>query len=103
MASVRFENVIKRFGDVTAVKGISLDIADQEFVTFVGPSGCGKTTSLRMVAGLEEITEGKLYIGEKLANYIPARDRGISMVFQSYALFPHIKLNAQRSDNLEIA
>jgi multiple sugar transport system ATP-binding protein len=102
MASVSFERVTKRFGSVTAVSDVNLDIADGEFVTFVGPSGCGKTTCLRMVAGLEEITEGRLYIGEKLANYIPAKDRGIAMVFQSYALFPHMTVNANISFGLKI-
>jgi multiple sugar transport system ATP-binding protein len=102
MASVQFENVTKRFGDVTAVNSISLKIADGEFVSFVGPSGCGKTTSLRMVAGLEQITEGRLYIGDKLANYIPAKDRGIAMVFQSYALFPHMTIEANIGFGLKI-
>jgi multiple sugar transport system ATP-binding protein len=102
MANVRFDHVTKRFGDVTAVSDVNLDIADGEFVCFVGPSGCGKTTCLRMVAGLEEITEGQLYIGEKLANYIPAKDRGIAMVFQSYALFPHMTVNANISFGLKI-
>ena len=102
MASVRFENITKRFGNVTAVEDINLDITDGEFVTFVGPSGCGKSTCLRMVAGLEEITEGRLFIGDKFANYIPAKDRGIAMVFQSYALFPHMTVEANVSFGLKI-
>jgi multiple sugar transport system ATP-binding protein len=102
MASVKFENITKRFGKVVAVDNMNLDIADGEFVTLVGPSGCGKTTALRMVAGLEEPTEGSLYIGERFANYIPAKDRGIAMVFQSYALFPHMTVEANISFGLKI-
>ena len=102
MANVKFEHITKRFGNVTAVSDVNLDIADGEFVCFVGPSGCGKTTCLRMVAGLEEITEGRLYIGERLANYVPPKDRGIAMVFQSYALFPHMTVNANISFGLKI-
>ena len=102
MANVKFEHVTKRFGNVTAVDDVNLDITDGEFVCFVGPSGCGKTTCLRMVAGLEEITAGQLYIGEKLANYVPPKDRGIAMVFQSYALFPHMTVNANISFGLKI-
>jgi len=102
MARVKFENVTKRFGDVTAVGNVNLDIADGEFVCFVGPSGCGKTTCLRMVAGLEEISDGQLFIGEKFANYIPSKDRGIAMVFQSYALFPHMTVEANVSFGLKI-
>jgi multiple sugar transport system ATP-binding protein len=102
MASVIFEHVTKRFGKVMAVDDVNLEIADGEFVCFVGPSGCGKTTCLRMVAGLEEITEGRLYIGEKFANYIPSKDRGIAMVFQSYALFPHMTVEANVSFGLKI-
>lgn len=92
MARVLLENVTKKFDDVVAVKEISLEIKDQEFLVLVGPSGCGKTTTLRMVAGLEEITEGKIYIGDKLVNDIPPKDRNIAMVFQNYALYPHMKV-----------
>ncbi|NQT30000.1 MAG: sn-glycerol-3-phosphate ABC transporter ATP-binding protein UgpC [Candidatus Saganbacteria bacterium] len=92
MARVLLENVTKKFGDVTAAKNISLEIADQEFMVLVGPSGCGKTTTLRMVAGLEEITEGKIYIGERLINDVPPKDRNIAMVFQNYALYPHMRV-----------
>jgi len=102
MANVKFEHITKRYGDVTVVSDVNLDIADGEFVCFVGPSGCGKSTCLRMVAGLEEITEGRLYIGERLANYVPPKDRGIAMVFQSYALFPHMTVNANISFGLKI-
>lgn len=102
MASVTFDHVTKRFGKVTAVDDVNLEIADGEFVCFVGPSGCGKTTCLRMVAGLEEITEGQLFIGDKFANFIPSKDRGIAMVFQSYALFPHMTVEANVSFGLKI-
>ncbi|MBI5700723.1 ABC transporter ATP-binding protein [Candidatus Saganbacteria bacterium] len=90
MARVSIQNVTKKFNEVVAVKNISLEIADKEFIVFVGPSGCGKTTTLRMVAGLEEITNGKIYIGDKLINDVPPKDRNIAMVFQSYALYPHM-------------
>jgi len=91
MASVKLKNIYKRFdGGVTAVSDFNLDIADKEFVILVGPSGCGKTTTLRMVAGLEEITEGEVYIGDKLVNDVQPKDRDIAMVFQNYALYPHM-------------
>jgi len=90
VASVELENISKNFGKVEAVRGVSLSIADRELVVFVGPSGCGKSTLLRMIAGLEEITSGTLAIGGKPMNKVPAADRGIAMVFQSYALYPHM-------------
>jgi len=96
MATVTFENVSKRFGDVIAVDDLNLDIRDAEFMVLVGPSGCGKTTSLRMVAGLEEITDGTLRIGDRIINDVPPKDRDIAMVFQSYALYPHMSIR----DNL---
>ena len=89
MASVTFQSVTKRFGDVTAVDRLDLEIADKEFLVLVGPSGCGKSTTLRMLAGLEEATEGQIMIGERVVNDLPPRDRDIAMVFQSYALYPH--------------
>ncbi|MCX7939744.1 MAG: ABC transporter ATP-binding protein, partial [Thermoflexales bacterium] len=92
MASVTFEHVTKRFGDVVAVKDLNIHIADREFLVFVGPSGCGKTTSLRMLAGLEEVTEGNIYIGDRIVNDVPPKDRDIAMVFQSYALYPHMSV-----------
>ena len=92
MARVHLENVTKKFGDVVAVKNVNMDIADKEFIVFVGPSGCGKTTTLRMIAGLEEITEGKIFIGDRLINDVPPKDRNIAMVFQSYALYPHMSV-----------
>jgi multiple sugar transport system ATP-binding protein len=90
MAKVVYENVSKRFDDVTAVNNLNLEIDDQEFLILVGPSGCGKTTALRMLAGLEEITEGSIYIGDRRVNDVPPRDRDIAMVFQNYALYPHM-------------
>ena len=91
MASLQLKNIYKRYaGGVTAVSDFSLDIADKEFVILVGPSGCGKSTTLRMIAGLEEISEGELYIGDKLVNDLAPKDRDIAMVFQSYALYPHM-------------
>ena len=93
MASVRFEDVAKVYPDGTrAVSDMNLDVRDGEFMVFVGPSGCGKTTALRMVAGLESISEGVLSIGEQVMNYVPSRDRDIAMVFQSYALYPHLSV-----------
>jgi multiple sugar transport system ATP-binding protein len=93
MAEVTFDGVGKVYPDGTrAVSDLSLDIVDGEFMVFVGPSGCGKTTALRMVAGLEEISEGVLKIGERVVNHVPSRDRDIAMVFQSYALYPHLSV-----------
>ncbi|SRR5713226_537235 len=90
MARVALENLNKTFGEVHAVKDVSLTIQDREFMVLVGPSGCGKTTTLRMVAGLEEITSGKVFIGDRLVTHLPPRDRDIAMVFQNYALYPHM-------------
>ena len=90
MAGLNLKNVSKRFGDVTAVKDFNLEIKDKEFLVLVGPSGCGKSTTLRMVAGLEEITKGDLYIDGKRMNDVPPKDRDIAMVFQNYALYPHM-------------
>ncbi|MBP9676826.1 MAG: sn-glycerol-3-phosphate ABC transporter ATP-binding protein UgpC [Anaerolineaceae bacterium] len=92
MASVTFENVVKKFGDFTAVDNLSLEIFEDEFLVLVGPSGCGKTTALRCLAGLEEVTSGKIYIGDRLVNDVPPKDRDIAMVFQSYALYPHMSV-----------
>ncbi len=92
MASVTYSNVHKRYGDFSAVKDLSIEVEDKEFVVFVGPSGCGKSTSLRMLAGLEEITEGEILIGDRVVNDVPPKDRDIAMVFQSYALYPHMSV-----------
>ena len=98
MAQVKIENVIKKFGDVTAVDSFSVDIKDGEFISILGPSGCGKTTMLRMVAGFERATSGNIFIGEKLVSssdsktFIPPEKRDIGMVFQSYAVWPHMSV-----------
>jgi len=92
MASVTYEHVYKRFGDVIAVNDLNIQIADKEFLVFVGPSGCGKTTSLRLLAGLEEISDGRILIGDRIVNDVPPKDRDIAMVFQSYALYPHMSV-----------
>ena len=90
MAGLELKSLHKSYGDVPVIKGVDLRIDHGEFVVFVGPSGCGKSTLLRMIAGLEDITGGELYIGDKLCNDVEPRDRGIAMVFQSYALYPHM-------------
>jgi multiple sugar transport system ATP-binding protein len=92
MATVTFEHVWKRFGEFAAVKDLNLEIGDGEFMVLVGPSGCGKTTSLRMIAGLEEVTDGALKIGDRVVNDVAPKDRDIAMVFQSYALYPHMSI-----------
>jgi multiple sugar transport system ATP-binding protein len=102
MARVRFHEIYKRFGNTEVIQDLNLVVDDGEFVTLVGPSGCGKTTTLRMVAGLEEITSGELYIGDVLSNNIPPKKRGISMVFQSYALFPHMTVSENIAFGLKI-
>src|SRR6267143_3353878 len=91
MASVTYEHVTKRFaGGTLAVNDFNLEVKDTEFMVLVGPSGCGKSTALRMLAGLEEVSEGEIKIGDKIVNDMPPRDRDIAMVFQSYALYPHM-------------
>jgi multiple sugar transport system ATP-binding protein len=93
MATVTFDHLVKRYsGDVLAVNDLNLEIHDGEFLVLVGPSGCGKTTALRCVAGLEEISEGRLLIGDRVVNDVPPKDRNIAMVFQSYALYPHMSV-----------
>ena len=93
MAEVVLDEVTKGYADgIKAVDSLALDIADGEFMVLVGPSGCGKTTALRMVAGLEEISGGVVRIGERVVNHVPSRDRDIAMVFQSYALYPHLSV-----------
>jgi multiple sugar transport system ATP-binding protein len=92
MANVTFKNVYKRFGDVTAVNNLNIDVADKEFLVLVGPSGCGKTTALRCLAGLEEISDGQIIIGDRVVNDVAPKDRDIAMVFQSYALYPHLSV-----------
>ncbi len=90
MTKVIYDHVYKRWGDVTAVSDLSIEVEDNEFLVFVGPSGCGKSTSLRMLAGLEEISDGRIIIGDRVVNNVAPKDRDIAMVFQSYALYPHM-------------
>jgi multiple sugar transport system ATP-binding protein len=102
MADVTLRKVIKRYDDVEAVRGIDLDIADHEFVVLVGPSGCGKSTTLRMIAGLEDITDGDIMIGGDVVNDVPPKDRDIAMVFQNYALYPHMTVAENMSFGLRL-
>lgn len=93
MSSITLKNIYKRYKNgVTAVSNFNLNIKDKEFIVLVGPSGCGKSTTLRMIAGLEEITEGELYIGDRLVNNVAPKNRDIAMVFQNYALYPHMNV-----------
>ena len=92
MASVTYDHVWKKFGDVVAVRDLSIQVEDKEFLVLVGPSGCGKTTALRCLAGLEDITEGQISIGDNIVNDMAPKDRDIAMVFQSYALYPHMSV-----------
>src|ERR687887_1485720 len=90
MASVTYENVTKQFDGTAAVKDFTVEVADGEFLVLVGPSGCGKSTALRMLAGLEEVTSGRILIGDRVVNNLAPGDRDVAMVFQSYALYPHM-------------
>jgi multiple sugar transport system ATP-binding protein len=102
MAEVALQNVTKRFDAVDAVRGVSLHIPDKEFVVLVGPSGCGKSTTLRMIAGLEEVTAGDILIGGDIVNDVPPKDRDIAMVFQNYALYPHMTVFENMSFGLKL-
>src|SRR5262249_40591860 len=102
MAEVRLRKVVKFYDEVEAVRGIDLDIADHEFVVLVGPSGCGKSTTLRMIAGLEDITGGDVLIGGDVVNDVPPKDRDIAMVFQNYALYPHMTVEQNMSFGLRL-
>jgi len=103
MANVRLVDVKKAFGAVEVLKGVDLEIADGEFVVFVGPSGCGKSTLLRTIAGLEEATTGQVSIGDRVVNDLSPSDRGIAMVFQSYALYPHMTAYENMAFGLKLA
>ncbi len=103
MADVSLRAIKKAYGKVEVLHGISLDVKDGEFVVFVGPSGCGKSTALRIIAGLEEITSGELFIGGKQVNQLPPAERGIAMVFQSYALYPHMTVYKNMAFGLKFA
>jgi multiple sugar transport system ATP-binding protein len=102
MADVSLRKVVKRYDDVEAVRGIDLDIADHEFIVLVGPSGCGKSTTLRMIAGLEDISDGDIMIGGDVVNDVPPKDRDIAMVFQNYALYPHMTVAENMSFGLRL-
>jgi multiple sugar transport system ATP-binding protein len=102
LASVTLNQVFKRFDKVTAVNNLNLDIRDKEFMVLVGPSGCGKTTALRMIAGLEEISDGEIQIGERVVNDVSPKDRDIAMVFQNYALYPHMSVYENMAFGLKL-
>ena len=102
MSQVNLRKLVKNYDDTPAVRGIDLDIADKEFVVLVGPSGCGKTTTLRMIAGLEDITGGDIVIGGEVVNDVPPKDRDIAMVFQNYALYPHMSVHENMSFGLRL-
>ncbi|HKD56278.1 MAG TPA: ATP-binding cassette domain-containing protein, partial [Hyphomicrobiaceae bacterium] len=102
MAEVKLRKIVKRYDEVEAVRGIDLDIADHEFVVLVGPSGCGKSTTLRMIAGLEDITDGEISIAGDVVNDVPPKDRDIAMVFQNYALYPHMTVFQNMSFGLRL-
>ncbi len=102
MAHVNLRKLVKHYDATPAVRGIDLDIPDKEFVVLVGPSGCGKTTTLRMIAGLEDITEGEVVIGDTVVNDVPPKDRDIAMVFQNYALYPHMSVYENMSFGLRL-
>jgi len=102
MAQVNLRQLVKNYDETPAVRGIDLDIADKEFVVLVGPSGCGKTTTLRMIAGLEDITSGDVVIGDAVVNDVPPKDRDIAMVFQNYALYPHMSVHENMSFGLRL-
>ena len=102
MAKVHFRQVTKRYGDLEVIHGIDLDVADGEFIVIVGPSGCGKSTLLRMVAGLETISGGEISIGDRVVNALEPKDRDIAMVFQNYALYPHMTVYGNMAYGLKI-
>ncbi|MDJ0837154.1 MAG: sn-glycerol-3-phosphate ABC transporter ATP-binding protein UgpC [Acidobacteriota bacterium] len=102
MAEINLSKVCKRFGDVSVIEDMDLHIKEGEFMVLVGPSGCGKSTTLRMIAGLEEISDGQMHIGEKLVNNLPPKDRDVAMVFQSYALYPHMTVRENVSFGLKV-
>src|SRR5690348_15184307 len=102
MAQVTLNRVVKNYDETPAVRGIDLDIPDKEFVVLVGPSGCGKSTTLRMIAGLEDVTGGEVMIGGEVVNDVPPKDRDIAMVFQNYALYPHMTVYENMSFGLRL-
>src|SRR6202012_2582788 len=104
MASISLRGVQKAYGEGAAViRNVDLEIGENEFCVFLGPSGCGKSTLLRMIAGLEDVTDGDLSIGERIVNDVPSAERGVAMVFQSYALFPHMSVYENMAFGLKLA
>ena len=103
MSEIILENLVKRYGNVTVIDGLSLTMDDNEFTVLVGPSGCGKSTTLRMIAGLETVTSGEIYIGGKPVSHLEPKDRDIAMVFQDYALYPHMNVAKNMSFALRLA
>jgi len=102
MTAIQFDRVVKRYGALEVVKNLDLDVSDGEFMVLVGPSGCGKSTSLRMIAGLESISEGELSIGGRVVNDVLPKDRDVSMVLQSYAPYPHMTVRENIAFGLEL-
>lgn len=102
MSSLTLRNLKKRFGTVDVIRGVNLDVSDGEFVVFVGPSGCGKSTLLRMISGLEDVTSGELRIGDRIVNEVQPAKRGVAMVFQSYALYPHLTVRENMGFGLKV-
>src|SRR5687768_2557856 len=102
MAQVTLRNIWKKYGDLAVVKDVSLVIPDKSFFVLVGPSGCGKSTTLRMVAGLEDISQGEIYIDDRLVNGVPPKSRDIAMVFQNYALYPHMTVYENMAFGLKL-
>ena len=102
MAEVRLSNLSKRYGSNTVVNQVNLSIEDKEFLVLVGPSGCGKTTTLRMIAGLEEVDDGEIYIGDQDVTDVHPRDRDVAMVFQNYALYPHMNVYMNMAFGLKL-
>ncbi len=102
MAVVTLKKIVKYYDETLAVRGIDLEISDKEFLVLVGPSGCGKTTTLRMIAGLEDISDGEILIGDTVVNDVPPKDRNIAMVFQNYALYPHMSVHQNMSFGLKL-
>ena len=102
MPNLTLKNVSKKWKEITAVNNVSLNINDGEFIVLLGPSGCGKTTTMRLIAGLEEITEGEIYIGDEMVNEIDPRKRDVAMVFQNYSLFPHMSVRNNLAYPLKI-
>ncbi len=102
MATVKLKNITKNFGSVEVIRNANIDIKDSEFVALVGPSGCGKSTILRMIAGLEDVTSGEIEIGGNVVNAVAPSERQVAMVFQSYALYPHMTVRQNMSFGLEV-